>query len=187
MSGLDTLLAWALVHVGAVYFVTESGIASPIRRLLTRGLAVSNPLISLIYCAGCSGFWLGLLAGALGLTILHEPWVDPATGWGDEPVWILCYPAARIVLTGFAGMGLGALWGESRRGIAMMYQLEQRPEPWVDPLEGEEEPHDHASTQEEGRKPVREPEATGSTSAPGVAGDDAEGPAVDRDADPPRR
>lgn len=124
MIYLTDLIAWIFVHVGALYLITESAIFSPVRRLLTYGLKPNSFFVSLIYCTGCCGFWLGLLEGWAGMTIFCPPderWLDDALRLPR----IVTDPNALIVLTGLAGMGLGAWWGAKRDGIAVMFHLEQ--------------------------------------------------------------
>ena len=86
------LACWALVHLGLVYLVTEAAIFAPVR------LAVSarGPLwTTLIYCPGCSGFWLGLACAPL---------------WPGPPWWL------ALPCSGLAGMGLAATWSKATGG-----------------------------------------------------------------------
>lgn len=124
MIYLTDIIAWVFVHVGALYFITESAIFSPARRLLTYRLRPNSLLVSLIYCTGCCGFWLGLLEGWAGLTIFCPP---DERFFGDalRLPRIVTDPTALVVLTGFAGMGLGAWWGAKRDAVALMFHLEQ--------------------------------------------------------------
>ena len=146
MIYLTDILGWVLVHVGALYLITESAIFSPVRRLLTHGLKPNSLVVALVYCAGCCGFWLGLLEGALGMTIFCPPearWLDDALRLPR----IVTDPIGLVILTGFAGMGLGAWWGGTRREqIGIMFALEQG---WKDM------PRDDAreSTTRSGREP----------------------------------
>lgn len=126
MIYLTDLIAWALVHVGAVYLITESAIFSPFRRLLTSGFRPTHLLVALVYCTGCVGFWLGLLEGALGLTIFCPPeqrFLEDALTLPP----ILTSSFGLVVLTGCAGMGLGAWWGTNRPGPGVMRDLETTP------------------------------------------------------------
>lgn len=124
MIYLTDLIAWVLVHVGALYLITESSIFSPVRRLLTYGLKPNSLLVSLIYCTGCCGFWLGLLEGWAGMTIFCPP-EERVLGDALSLSRVMTDPIALVVLTGFAGMGLGAWWGTKRDAIALMFHLEQ--------------------------------------------------------------
>lgn len=86
------LARWALVHLGLVYLVTEAAIFAPVRLMV----ASRGPLwTTLIYCPGCSGFWLGLAVTHL---------------W-PEPAWWLALPCS-----GVAGMGLAATWSKVTGG-----------------------------------------------------------------------
>lgn len=82
------LARWTLVTLGFVYLTTESVIFSPLRvAVARRGLLVAT----LVYCAACSGFWLGLLTSL---------WLWPSSG----PWWY------RVLEGGIASTALGALW-----------------------------------------------------------------------------
>lgn len=96
---LNVLLCWALLHIGLVYFVTASAIFAPFRILLTRGLKLGNPLIILLYCTGCTGFWLGVLECIGG-------WGPHVAGGLGEETFI-----GRTIILGVMGMGVGAIWG----------------------------------------------------------------------------
>lgn len=125
MIYLTDIIAWVLVHVGALYFVTESAIFSPIRRLLTYGLKPNGLAVALLYCAGCCGFWCGLLEGWMGLTIFCPP-EERLLGDALALPRVLTDQFSLVVLTGFAGMGLGAWWGGSRQAqIGLMFEIEQ--------------------------------------------------------------
>lgn len=125
MIYLTDLIAWALVHIGILYLITESAIFAPVRRILTYGFKANSLFVALLYCAGCCGFWVGLSEGLLGMTIFCPPeerWLDDALRLPR----ILTEPFALVLLTGFAGMGLGAWWGGTRVDqIGLMYHLEQ--------------------------------------------------------------
>jgi hypothetical protein len=89
------LARWALVVIGAVYFVTESALFAPVRVALARRSA----LLALgLYCPGCAGFWLGLAAAPL--LFAHEPW------------WL------ALLLSGLAAMGLATTWSKLTGGNA---------------------------------------------------------------------
>lgn len=99
-NDLADLLSWCLMIAGAIYFVTESVIASPFRgfvvglgRALHRGLG--GFLTLLLYCPACAGFWLGLSAGYA----LESPFTTPLEA-------------------GVVAMALGALWGRFVPGVA---------------------------------------------------------------------
>jgi hypothetical protein len=91
------LAKWALVTLGLVYLTTESAIFSPIRVLIARrGLLLSV----LVYCASCTGFWVGLATSWL-------TWPSTAPWW------------ARCIEGGIAAMALGAVWSAARNGNPM--------------------------------------------------------------------
>jgi hypothetical protein len=88
------LARWALVVIGAVYFVTESALFAPVRVTLAR----THTFVALgLYCPGCSGFWLGLACSPL---FPCEPW------------WL------GLPLSGVAAMGLAATWSKLTGGNA---------------------------------------------------------------------
>jgi hypothetical protein len=165
MSQLDHLFAWCLVHLGLVYIVTESAIFSPVRILLSKGLGrnvLGRVLVSMLYCGGCCGFWLGILEGVLGLTVFPSP--DDTAIWDVTPPWLLVQSWGPIVLTGLAGSGLGAWWAASRPGIDVMFSIEQQGAF-----------RDQAQATEAAGEPVREPEASGGADGAGVDGRPADG------------
>jgi hypothetical protein len=106
---LNDLILWGLVHVGLLYFITESAIFAPVRKAATYGLKPSHLLVTLLYCTGCCGFWLGGVQVLLELEVFEGP-----------PFW------GRVLLQALAGMGLGAAWGGWRRdSVTEMFMLEQ--------------------------------------------------------------
>jgi hypothetical protein len=95
------LIQWALVVLGAVYFVTDSAIFSPFRIALARG---SWFRAGLFYCAACFGFWAGV--------VLCPLWPLPV-----EPLRFLVRQAGidweiplHWLVSGTASMTLGAIW-----------------------------------------------------------------------------
>lgn len=82
---------WALAGLGIIYLLTGSTIFSGPRVTFARNSPVRAELI---YCPACTGFWVGLLLGTIGLF--------PTTPHG---------PLADAVQSGFSLMALGALWG----------------------------------------------------------------------------
>lgn len=163
------LVAWALVHVGALYLVTEAAILSPVRRILTSGLPVSSLVVALLYCPGCCGFWLGLLEGALGLVVFPEPYTPSWVTETEPHAWILDFEGVRIVLTGLAGMGLGAWWGAQRRdSLGLMFSIEQG---WKTPPPGWKDHDDDGEATSEERPGGERSDARDDTrAAPGSSG-----------------
>lgn len=101
---IASLLGWALLHIGLVYFVTASGIFTPVRVVLTRGTgSVATVFRLFLYCSACTGFWLGAVEQALG--------------------WL---PVTTPFIGGAMGMGLGALFALVNTGANTAYQVEQR-------------------------------------------------------------
>ena len=83
------LARWALITLGLIYFVTESAIfMRPRVWIANRGAWA----MLFVYCAACTGFWIGA-ASAL--------WLWP---FAPEPAW------TRLVEGGIAAMTLGAIW-----------------------------------------------------------------------------
>lgn len=116
MNEITLLVRWALLSLGLIYFLTESAIFMPGRLLLGRlGLL---PRV-LLYCASCTGFWVGLLTAA---------WTWPFSVEGLPP-W------ASTIEGGVATMALGALYSAWRGGNPA----------W----DAEASLHDHAQTKEE--------------------------------------
>jgi hypothetical protein len=86
---------FALFAAATIYVITESGVGAlwrlPIHKLwLVRGWAPAVPLITLIYCPSCSGFWVGVALYHLG-----------AANWANHSIcpWLLSGCAG--LLTGF--------------------------------------------------------------------------------------
>jgi hypothetical protein len=80
---------WLLSCAGIIYLVTESSIFAPIRMSLAMW---SGFIRSLIYCRACTGFWVGVIGGAVNYPIaLHNPW-------------------ASATMAGLTGMMLGYVW-----------------------------------------------------------------------------
>lgn len=83
-------MVWALVTLGLIYLVTEAAISAAVRV----ALAKTHPLVAtLVYCAACSGFWLGWLTAPL----LEPWWASPLaamalgaiwTTWHGAPAWV---------------------------------------------------------------------------------------------------
>jgi hypothetical protein len=69
MEELVLLLRWALVVIGFVYLLTESGFFMPLRLLVRK---LGRLATTFIYCPACTGFWIGGVLGYLG----WWPWVD---------------------------------------------------------------------------------------------------------------
>ena len=99
---MDAWIVWALVGLGLVYGITESAIFAPIRLLLARVHLVVQVFV---YCAACTGFWVGLGLGLGGY------WPVDRVAW---------YGAIESAI---ALMCLGALWG--RKG-SPAYAVEQQ-------------------------------------------------------------
>lgn len=89
-------IAWSLLVVGWVYFITESAVFAPIRM----GFASTSPVcLTFIYCPGCTGFWVGALLGSF------EVWpITDTAGF-----WIIGSSA-------IASMGLAATWSKLTGG-----------------------------------------------------------------------
>lgn len=102
------LIRYILLVLGAVYIVTQSSIAAPVRQRI----ADVHPLLeALVYCGACSGFWIG--------AALYQTW-PYAVRW----------PALEAAV---AGCMLGALWSgyfvpysawEDERGSTTQTDLE---------------------------------------------------------------
>ena len=97
MNELALLLRWALLILGAVYFLTESAIFASIRVEFARRSALLGVFV---YCARCTGFWLGLALAS---------WTWPF-GVIEAPRWF------QIIEGGVAAMALGAIWSAWRGG-----------------------------------------------------------------------
>lgn len=185
---LTNLLAWALAHVGATYILTESVIGAPLRLLLTRGLS-RTPLviaISFLYCPGCVGFWLGILAGVFGITTFERPDGLEEFTWGiDERIpWVTRHEAVRVLLTGLAGAGLGALWGSVRGPYITQRLLDEQPSVRAgeddDDAKAREASEGVRGSDEARGEPLREPEEAGGDAPARLA------PGIRRDADATR-
>jgi len=83
------LLRWALVGIGITYLITEAGIFSLPRVLLTRGSPFRT---TLFYCPACTGFWVGCALVALW------PWAVLDAGVGGFIVSALQSGAALMFL-----------------------------------------------------------------------------------------
>jgi hypothetical protein len=84
------MLHYMLLLLGITYVITQSVIGMPLRKLVSKAGTV--PMI-LIYCPACTGFWVGLILGALGHWPL-QPWYS------------------ATVEAGITSCALGAVWGE---------------------------------------------------------------------------
>jgi hypothetical protein len=90
------LIRWALIVLGTVYFLTESAIFAPVRVWIAgRGVFA----MTLIYCASCTGFWVGL-----ALASWFWPFGLVDAGW------------TQIIEGGVASMALGALYSAWKGG-----------------------------------------------------------------------
>ena len=110
MTGL--VVRWACVMVGLIYFTTESAFFAPVRVRLARS---SDFLRMLLYCPACSGFWLGLL--------ISSQWPDRGP--------------AYVLMSGIAGMGVGAMWATFHDNVAWIAEARARGEVEVDDDETE--------------------------------------------------
>lgn len=81
------LLIFALLALGLVYLITQSAIAYLPRNAIADLGAFWE---SLIYCPACTGFWVGVLLGALGYWV-HAGWLG-------------------VIEAGVSACALGALW-----------------------------------------------------------------------------
>lgn len=70
---IEQLLQFTLILVGLVYLFTRSAIMMTFRvailGVLSRFRTVQAYFGTLIYCAGCAGFWLGA-----ALSTFYQPW-----------------------------------------------------------------------------------------------------------------
>jgi len=96
VNDLVLLLRWGAVTLGAIYFVTESALVMRPRVWFAR--RGSWPTL-LIYCAACSGFWLGLVSA-------HWFWPFSVS----EASW------SRYIEGAVAAMALGAIWSKVTGG-----------------------------------------------------------------------
>lgn len=94
MDEIAAFARWAVLLLGAVYFVTQSVIFS-IPRVLFARLGAWAAIF--VYCASCTGFWVGLLLG---------PWFWPWRGWW----W------AMALESGAAAMAVAHVWVNSTGG-----------------------------------------------------------------------
>ena len=90
---MSAVVVWCLVALGVIYFITESAVFSPVRRLVLA--RVFGPFT---YCRSCVGFWVGL-----GLWCVAVP--IPLSGWPPGP-----HGAALGIASGFAGSALGTVF-----------------------------------------------------------------------------
>ena len=84
---LFLLIPWTLYLWGAVYFITQSTLFSPIRVWLAHESWLRTELL---YCPACVGFWVGC--------ILAFTWPF-GTGFSG------------VFCSGLSGMAMGRLWG----------------------------------------------------------------------------
>jgi hypothetical protein len=100
------LIQWALVVSGCIYFVTDSAIFASSRIALAKGSWFRT---GLLYCGGCLGFWAG--AGLSGFWPLELEATLPSSVFGWAIPWLehRTVPLTWLV-SGIAGMALGALW-----------------------------------------------------------------------------
>lgn len=92
MEELMRFIRYVLVFWGAVYILTQSAIFVGVRKFL---LKHSTFLATLIYCPACTGFWVGLVFGALGI-------------YGKG---LSHFNNVVIVESALSGTALGYLWG----------------------------------------------------------------------------
>ncbi len=95
MNDLLSLVRWALLTLGMIYFITESAIFVSFRVRIARSQFGS----ALIYCAACTGFWVGL-----------AHWF----AWPRIGAPTLLFPIA--LESAIAGMALGAIWSAYKQG-----------------------------------------------------------------------
>ncbi len=95
VTDLSLLLRWALITLGFIYFITESSIFAVVRMWIAAKLGTFA--IALLYCASCSGFWIGM---ALAF------WTWPFEVVGVR--WLVPFES------GVAAMALGAVWNTWR-------------------------------------------------------------------------
>lgn len=69
MEVMGVLSRFVLVVIGVTYLSAQSALFRPVRIRLLRGLPklLRRLLGTLLYCWMCSAFWIGLIAGQLGL------------------------------------------------------------------------------------------------------------------------
>jgi hypothetical protein len=88
------LLHWFLMVSAIIYIITRSSIASPLRVMtgmaLERWPVVRGFVRMLIYCAACSGFWIGAAF---------------ARDWPFEGPWW-----SRIAGSALAALTIGSVW-----------------------------------------------------------------------------
>ena len=88
------LMRFALLEVGLVYFISMSAIFAPARMVLARIRFVR----ALIYCASCTGFWVGAVLYFAGFT-------PDAFAVVPTQSWI---QAAAV--SAFAGLAVANIW-----------------------------------------------------------------------------
>lgn len=102
---MSAWIVWTLTGIGVTYAITESAIFSVLRFVLSKlGLTVTT----LIYCAACTGFWVGAALGWAG-----------AFPWETAPSQF-----AEIVISAICMMAVTASWSAWKGGNPM-YAIEQ--------------------------------------------------------------
>jgi hypothetical protein len=130
MEELVRLIRYVLAFWGLVYIITQSSIMAGFRKNVLRG---STFVATLIYCPACTGFWVGLLFGTLGIY-----------GKGLSSI-----PNVVMLEAALSGTALGCLWGVywgdhhalERDYHVLARELEQEQNPEV--VEGQ----DHGTTE----------------------------------------
>jgi len=124
MEELVRLIRYVLVFWGLVYIITQSAILVSLRKSL---LKRSTFFATLIYCPACTGFWVGLLFGALGIY-----------GKGLSSI-----PNVYMVESALSGTALGYLWGAywgDRHALERdFFALKQQNEVATDTSEGQDD------------------------------------------------
>jgi len=92
LEELVKLVRYVLAFWGMVYIITQSSIMAGFRKNVLRG---STFVATLIYCPACTGFWVGLLFGTLGIY-----------GKGLSSI-----PNVVMLEAALSGVVLGHLWG----------------------------------------------------------------------------
>ncbi len=109
-----TLVRWALVCLGLIYLLTQSGVLSPLRGAIMRPISripwAGTYLVTLVYCPACIGFWVGCAVQYF----LY--------------LWTLAWGLRGVVESGIAAMAVGAIWNLwARQDIAKQLMKEVFP------------------------------------------------------------
>lgn len=102
-------LRYTLVFWGLIYIVTQSAIMLPLRLFALR---ISTLLGALIFCPACSGFWIGLVLGLLGI---YGP---PLSKWSHATI------ESALVAT-VLGYWWGTYFGDPHGFTKAIHALEQ--------------------------------------------------------------